>query len=111
MCVKNHPTSPNKESKNAFLESLSRKSSCFSFMTKTLTIAFAINSALVEDHDILGECSSFVTEDVFDLAELFVQSGGTSLSRGVIAGIVHFPVPVDVEAVPQTNDLHTSSRY
>lgn len=80
-------------------------------MTKTLTIAFAVYSALVENHDILGECSSFVTEDVFDLAELFVQSGGTSLSRGVIAGIVHFPVPVDVEAVPQTNDLHTSSRY
>lgn len=41
-------------------------------MTKTLTIAFAVNSALVEDHDILGECSCFVTEDVFDLAELFV---------------------------------------
>lgn len=75
-----------------------------------LTVTFAVDGALVEGHDILGERSCFIAEDVLDLAELLVQRGGASLSGSVVPGIVHLPVPVDVEAVPQTNDLHTAEK-
>lgn len=70
------------------------------------TVGFAVDGALVEDHDVLGQCSCFVAEDVLDLTELLVQGGGAGLGGGVAVGVVHLPVPVDVEAVPQTDDLH-----
>ena len=76
----------------------------------SLTERFAVDGAPVEDHDILCECPRFVTEDVFDLAELFVQRGGSSFGRSVAARVVHLPVPVNVVAVPQPNDLHTAER-
>lgn len=72
-----------------------------------LTVAFAVDGALVENHDILCERPRFVTEDILDLAQLLVQRGGPSLSGGVAASVVHLSVPVDIEAVPQANDLHT----
>lgn len=74
------------------------------------TVGFAIDGALVKGHDVLGEGPRFVTEDILDLAELFVQGGGTSLSGGVASWIVHLPVPVNIEAVPQPNDLHAAKR-
>lgn len=74
------------------------------------TVAFPVDGALVESHDILGEGPGFVTEDILDLAQLLVQCGGTSLCGGVVASVVHLPVPVDVEAVPQPNDLHAAKR-
>lgn len=70
------------------------------------TVRFAVDGALVEDHDILGQSSSFVTKDVFNLAQLLVQRGGPSLGGRVAVSMVHLPVPVDVEAVPQANNLH-----
>lgn len=73
-----------------------------------LTVTFAVDGALVEDHNILGECPCFVTEDVLDLAELLIQRGGTSLGGGVVPRVIHLPVPVNVKAVPQPNDLHTA---
>lgn len=72
------------------------------------TVGFAVDGALVEDHDVLGERSCLVTEDVLDLAELLVQRGGSSLRRRVAVGMIHLPVPVDVEAVPQTDNLHAA---
>ena len=75
-----------------------------------LTVGFAVDGALVESHDILSERPRFVTEDVLDLTQLLVQGGGPSLGGGVAASVVHLPVPVDVEAVPEPNDLHTAEQ-
>lgn len=72
------------------------------------TVSFAADGTLVEGHDVLGERPCFVAEDVLDLAELLVQRGGTSLGGRVVSRVVHLPVPVNVEAVPQPNDLHTA---
>lgn len=74
------------------------------------TVRFAVDGALVEDHDVLCERSCFVAEDVLDLAQLLVQCGGARLGRGVFPCVVHLPVPFDVEAVPQPDDLHTADR-
>lgn len=74
----------------------------------SLTVWFAVDGALVEGHDILRERPCFVTENVLDLAQLLVQRGGASLGGGVAPWVVHLPVPVDVEAVPQPDDLHTA---
>ena len=71
------------------------------------TVGLPVDRALVEGHDVLGEGPGLVTEDVLDLAQLLVQCGGPGLCRSVALGVVHLPVPVDVEAVAQTDDLHT----
>ena len=73
----------------------------------SLTVGLSVDGALVEGHDVLGERSCLVAEDVLDLAQLLVQCGGPGLCRSVALGVVHLPVPVDVEAVAQTDDLHT----
>lgn len=75
-----------------------------------LTIGLPVDGTLVEGHDVLCECSSLVREDVFDLAQLLVERGGPGLGRRVTLGIVHLPVPVYVETVPQANDLHTAPK-
>lgn len=75
-----------------------------------LTIGLSVDGALVEGHDVLCECSGLVREDVFDLAQLLVERGGPGLGRRVTLGIVHLPVPVYVETVPQANDLHTAPK-
>lgn len=75
-----------------------------------LTVRFAVDGALVKGHDVLCERPRFVTEDVLDLAKLLIQRGGTSLGGGVVACVVHLPVPVNVEAVAQPDDLHTVER-
>lgn len=72
-----------------------------------LTVSFPIDGAPVECHDVLRQGAGLVTENVFDLAQLLVERGGPRLSRSVILGVIHLPVPVYVEAVPQTDDLHT----
>lgn len=75
------------------------------------TVSFAVDGTLVEGHDVLGERPRFVAEDVLDLAELLVQRGGASFSGRVVLCVVHLPVPVDVVAVPQPNDLHTAGSH
>ena len=74
-----------------------------------LTVALPVDRTLVEDHNVLSECSGLVLEDVFDLTQLLVQRGGPGVGRGVTTGMVHLPVPVDVETVAQTDDLHTET--
>lgn len=37
-----------------------------------LTIGLSIDGAFVEDHDVLGERSRLVTEDILDLTELLI---------------------------------------
>ena len=81
---------------------------CVCECVSSLTVTLPIDGALVEGHDVLGERARLVREDVLDLAQLLVQRGGPGLRRGVILGVVHLPVPVDVEAVPQPNDLHAA---
>lgn len=36
-------------------------------VVSALTVCLSIDGALVEGHDVLSECSSLVTEDVFNL--------------------------------------------
>lgn len=72
-----------------------------------LTISLSVDGALVEGHDVLRQGSRLVAEDVFDLAQLLVERGGPGLGRSVVLGVIHLPVPVDEEAVAQTDELHT----
>lgn len=70
----------------------------------------AIDGALVEHHDVLGEGARLIREDVLHLAQLFIQSGGTGLCRRLPLHAEHLLVPVDEVAVAQTNDFHTAYR-
>lgn len=72
------------------------------------TIAVAIDGALVEHHDVLGEGARLIREDVLHLAQLFIQRGGTGLCRRPLLHAEHLLVPVDEVAVAQTNDFHTA---
>lgn len=74
--------------------------------TVELTIKLAVDGTLVESHDVLRQSSRLVAEDVLDLSELLVECGGPRLGRGVTLGVIHLPVPVYEEAVPQADDLH-----
>lgn len=76
-----------------------------------VTVWFAVDGALVEGHDVLGEGPRLVAEDVLDLAELLVQGGGSSLGGRVVVCVVHLLVPFNVEAVPQPDDLHTAEGF
>lgn len=77
--------------------------------TPALTVSPSIDGALVEGHDVLRQRSRLVAEDVFDLAQFLVERGGPGLGRGVALGVIHLPVPVDEEAVAQTEELHTGN--
>lgn len=83
------------------------KSTVVFIQIELLTVSFPIDGALVEGHDVLRQGARLVTEDVFDLAQLLIEHGGPRLGRSVILGVIHLPVPVDIEAAPQTDDLHT----
>lgn len=72
------------------------------------TVGFAIDGALVEGHDVLRQRPCLVTENVLNLAQLLVQSSGTSFCWRVVAIVIHFSVPVDVKTVSQANNLHTA---
>lgn len=74
------------------------------------TIGFPINGALVESHDVLSESSRFVREDVLDLSQLFIEGGGTGLCWRIIQRVIHFTVPVNVEAVAQAYNLYTGEK-
>lgn len=68
----------------------------------------AIDGALVEHHDVLGEGARLIREDVLHLAQLFVQGGGTGLCRCSFLHAEHLLVPVNEVAVAQTDDFHTA---
>ena len=72
------------------------------------TVAAAVDGALVEDHDVLGEGARLVGEDVLHLAQLLVQGGGTGLGGRPLLRAEHLLVPVDEVAVAQADDLHTA---
>lgn len=72
------------------------------------TVAAAIDGALAEDHDVLGEGARLVGEDVLHLAQLLVQGGGARLRRRPFLHAEHPLVPVDEVTVAQANDLHTA---
>lgn len=74
------------------------------------TIGFPINGALVESHDVLSESSCFVRENVLDLSQLFIEGGGAGLGWRIIQRVIHFTVPVNVEAVAQAYNLHTGEK-
>lgn len=75
--------------------------------TELLTESSPIDGALVEGHDVLRQGACLVTEDVLDLAQLLIERGGPRLGGSVVLRVIHLPVPVDEEAVPQSDDLHT----
>lgn len=72
------------------------------------TIAAAVDGALVEDHDVLGQGARLVREDVLHLAQLLVQGGGAGLGGRPLLHAEHLLVPVDEVAVAQADDLHTA---
>ena len=72
------------------------------------TVAAAVDGALVEDHDVLGEGARLVGEDVLHLAQLLVQGGGAGLGRRPLLHAEHLLVPVDEVAVAQADDLHAA---
>lgn len=72
------------------------------------TVAAAIDGALVEDHDVLGECARLVREDVLHLAQLLIQRGGAGLRGRPFLHAEHLLVPVDEVAVAQADDLNTA---
>lgn len=72
------------------------------------TVAAAVDGALVEDHDVLGEGACLVREDVLHLAQLLVQGGGAGLRGRPLLHAEHLLVPVDEVAVAQADDLHAA---
>lgn len=82
------------------------------FLTRwfQLTIAAPVHRALAKDHDVLGEGSRLVREDVFHLPKLLVQRGSACLSWRAALPAVHPLVPVDKIAVPQTDHFHTAGK-
>lgn len=64
-----------------------------------LTVAFPIDGAFVEGHDVLREGAGLVRKDVFDLTELFVEGRGSRFSWCVRSSVIHVSVPVDVVTV------------
>ena len=55
----------------------------------------------------LCQGAGFVTENVLNLTEFLVQSGGTGFGGDVFEH--HFLIPVDPETVREPNDFHTTS--
>ncbi len=64
-----------------------------------------VDGALVEGHNVLGEGTGLVGEDVLDLTELLVQGGGACARRNVRLVVVHLDVPVDPEALHGADEL------
>lgn len=75
-------------------------------MSQGLTVWLPVDGAPVEGHDVLGQGASLVWEDVFNLPQLLVQGGGSSLGWSVTLSVVHLSVPVNVVAVAQPEDLN-----
>ena len=78
----------------------------FPSLVQNVSEAPAVDAALVEGHDVLGEGAGLVGEHVLDLAQLLVKGGGPRLGVGVGLDIVHFPVPVYQLGQEQSDDLH-----
>lgn len=72
------------------------------------TVDNAIDAALLEGHDVLGEGARLVGEDVLHLAQLLVEGGGAGLRRCPLLCAEHLLVPVDEVAVAQADDLHAA---
>lgn len=69
------------------------------------TVDNAIDAALLEGHDVLGEGARLVRENVLHLAQLVVEAGASRFSRKVLGLVIHVHVPVDEDAVPQVDEL------
>jgi len=67
-----------------------------------------VDGALFEGHDVLGEGSCLVTEDVLHLSQLFIKCGSPGLCCCVTTTAEHPPVPINEVTVTQTNHLHTT---
>lgn len=113
LCPEKSNSSPERERNTPHISHSARLSSSFcSFYTHTqlFTIGFPTDGALVESHDVLRQGPRLVAEDVFDLSKFLVERGGPRLGGSVTLGVVHLPIPVDVEAVPQSDDLHADTK-
>lgn len=69
------------------------------------TIDNSVDAALLEGHDVLGECARLVREDVLHLAQQVVEAGASRFGGQVLGLIVHVLVPVDEDAVPQVDEF------
>lgn len=74
------------------------------------TINDAIDAALLEGHDVLGEGAGLVREDVLHLAQLVGEAGVAGLGGPVLRPVVHLQVPVDEDAVSQVYELGSANR-
>lgn len=68
-----------------------------------LTVSLAIYAAFFKCHDVLCESSCLVGEDIMDLPQLLIQSGGSGLCSRILLRVIHLQVPVYKITLAQTN--------
>ncbi|GFU69894.1 DUF1758 domain-containing protein [Trichonephila clavipes] len=73
-------------------------------------VHLSVDGALVECHDVLCEGAGLVGEDVLDLTQLLVEGGRARFCRSIVGRVVHLLVPVDEQAVKESDYLHTEGK-
>src|SRR5271169_874848 len=82
---------------NANLNSvLHRGPSIFGNLNRILN---STNGALLKFHLVASQCSSFIREDVFDLAQFFHQAGGAANGWRIHFIIVHVKIIIDEDGM------------
>ena len=81
-----------------------------------VTVELSGDAALSEEQTILGQCPSFVTQQVTHLAELLIQWSVPGLSRPVCLLPIHLYIPANKQAVDCVDhlkpaDAHKGSRH
>lgn len=59
-----------------------------------IAVGAAINTAFVEGHDILGEGARLIGEYILDLAQFFIEGGGTGFGMCFGWFVIHFFIPI-----------------
>lgn len=76
----------------------------------SLTIDSPIDGTFFESHDVLSESSCFVGENIFNLAQFFIECGRPGFGRHGFGSVIHLPVPVYKITVSQTDYFHAVVR-
>lgn len=74
-----------------------------------VAVAFSVDRAFIERHNILGKSAGFVAEDILDLAEFFVQRRRPRPRRSVRRLVIHFQIPIDPPRMTETDYFHAEN--